>query len=415
MVIGVRTNLLREENESRDKVSFIELFFDLVFAFAITQVAHFISQKVESGHALDGFIDGAIILLAVWWVWVCTTWAVNMLNPEKAPVRWMLIALMFLGLIMSTSIGGAFDGGTQGDRALLFAGAYVALQIGRAIFVILAMAKHSHDGLLNMVRVCTWFTAAAAPWIVGSLVDENRVRVLLWLLALAIDYIGPTVGFWLPKLGATPVRETEVASGHMSERAALFIIIALGESLLVTGSAFANTPITATSFAAFTAAFVGSILVWLVYFNHGEESGSRYIRRSASAGGVARFGYTYMHAVVVLGVVVVAVADSLVLAHPTGPTNPVVATVVYGAPGIYLLGNLFFKRATGAHWLASHMIGIVMLAVFGVLAATVLAGVSPLGHTWISNAILAIVLILEDRGFRRGQSAPTKSTNVIPG
>lgn len=393
--LGLRTNLLREDGERAEKVSFIELFFDLVFVFAITQVSHTLVARIDEGHVVEGFLQAAVVLLAVWWVWVYTAWVTNWLDPDKSAVRWMLILLMVCGLVFSTSIPDAF-----GSRAVLFVTAYVVMQIGRAIFTILTMIRFEPANALNVTRLTIWFALSAMFWFAGAFIDDAWVRLALWSVAIAIEYLGPVSRYWVPGLRSSYIGGIPIRGGHIAERAGLFVIIAIGESVLVTGAAFTAAPITLTSCLAFIAAVTGSILLWLLYFSRAERGGSRFIQRHENPSTVAANSYTYLHVVLVGGIVLTAVADELVLAHPTGPARLLTIALVYGAPALYLFGNLIFKRSVGAPWLRSHLAGMAALIAIGAGSMLIESGPSALAHSWIANLILIGVVIGEEADFR---------------
>ncbi len=398
--LGFRTNLLRVDGAKAEKVTFIELFFDLVFVFAITQISHSVVHAIEEDHAFDGILQSVVILAAVWWVWVYTTWVTNWLDPDRGPVRWMLLALMLFGLVLSTSIPEAF-----GERALLFAGAYVVMQVGRAVFTILSLARFDRFNTINVTRLTIWFLVSSVFWITGALADDISARLGLWAVALVIEYLGPINRYYVPGLGRSDISRISMRGGHIAERAALFVIIAIGESVLVTGSAFTDQPIGVASTAALLASFVGSVLLWLLYFSRAESGGSRFIRKHDNPSLVASNSYTYLHIVLVAGIVFTAVADELVLAHPLGDAEPLVIGFVYGAPLIYLFGNLLFKRSVGAPWLVSHLTGAAALIALATVALLAGGIVSPVWHSWIANLVLAAVVVAEEVSYRRAYSA----------
>ncbi len=294
------------------RVTYVELFFDLVFVFAITQLSHTLLEHLTPG----GLLQTALLFLAVWWVWIYTSWATNWLDPEKAPVRLMLFVLMLAGLVLSTSIPKAFE-----TKGLAFAGAYVVMQVGRCLFTTWALKGHSPGNYRNFQRITCWMALSAVFWIAGAFA-EGEGRLWLWLAALAIEYISPPLRFWTPGLGASTTTDWDVEGGHMAERCGLFIILALGESILVTGTTFGNLPWTAVTVAAFSSAFVGSVAMWWIYFNIGAERASRTIAASSDPGRVARLSYTYLHIPLVAGIIVAAVGDELVLAHPLDRRGP---------------------------------------------------------------------------------------------
>jgi len=383
----MRKSLLRtRQRHEHSRVTFVELFFDLVFVFAITQLSHALL-----GHlTLLGLLQATLLFMAVWWVWIYTSWVTNWLDPERTPVRLLLFALMLAGLVLSTSIPKAFDA-----KGLAFAGAYVFMQVGRCLFMLWALKGHSPGNYRNFLRITSWLTLSAVFWIAGALA-EGEWRLGLWLAALAIEYVSPSLYFWTPGLGRSTTADWDVEGGHMAERCGLFIIIALGESILVTGAKFGNLPWTAATIAAFLVAFVGSVAMWWIYFNIGAERASRHIAGSGDPGRVARLSYTYLHLPLVAGIIVAAVGDELVLAHPTGHTDAKTAAVLIGGPALYLLGNLMFKRATAASPALSHMVGLGLL----VLLIPVSTLVQPLTFSAATTAVLVLVAAWETLSFR---------------
>ena len=378
--------LFRSRAPGADRVAFIELFFDLVFVFAVTQLSHHVIEHLTP----RGVLEGVLMLVAVWWVWIYTTWVTNWMNPEKTPVRWMLIAMMLVGLVLSTAIPYAFA-----DRAWPFAIAYIVMQLGRTIFVIVSYRRVGERGnAVNLTRIGIWFVFAAPFWIAGAAVGGD-LQFVFWALALGIELFAPTVRYWVPGIGNANMDSWAVAGGHMAERAGLFMIVALGESIIVTGTVFSRSDFTPSTIFAFLAAFVGTILFWLLYFSHGAEHGHRFISASEQSGAIARLTYTYLHMILVGGVVLVAVGDELVLAHPDDPLDAATLAVVVAAPALYLLGNLLFKRSIGRPWLRSHLLG--MAALTGLwLAAPLIPGITPLALTWMVNGVVALVVIIDE-------------------
>jgi len=380
-------SLLRARHgHDHTRVTYVELFFDLVFVFAITQLSHTLLEHLS----LKGLLQAALLFMAVWWVWIYTSWVTNWLDPEKTPVRLLLFVLMLAGLVLSTSIPQAFE-----SKGLAFAGAYVFMQVGRSLFMVWALKGHSPGNYHNFQRVSCWLAVSAVFWIAGAFV-QGDTRFALWAIALVIEYAGPSLGFRTPGLGASTTSDWDVEGGHLAERCALFVIIALGESVLVTGATFAKLPWTPVTVASFLVAFVGSVAMWWIYFNIGAERGSRHISASDDPGRLARLVYTYLHLPLVAGTIVAAVGDELVLAHPTGHTNVQTAAVLLGGPALYLIGNLLFKRASAKHFPLSHLMGLGLLALL-VPAATV---ASPLMFSGATALVLVIVAIWETRSFR---------------
>jgi len=380
----VRESLLRvRHGHEHSRVTYVELFFDLVFVFAITQLSHTLLEHLSLG----GLLQTALLLMAVWWVWIYTSWVTNWLDPEKTPVRLLLFALMLAGLVLSTSIPQAFE-----SRGLAFAGAYVFMQVGRSLFMVWALKGHSPGNYHNFQRITCWLALSGLFWIAGAFA-QGDTRFALWAVALVIESVGPSLGFWTPGLGASTTSDWDVEGGHLAERCGLFVIIALGESVLVTGATFAKLAWTPVTMTAFVVAFVGSVAMWWIYFNIGAERGSRHISASDDPGSMARLAYTYLHLVLVAGIIVVAVGDELVLAHPTGHADIKTAAVLLGGPALYLIGNLLFKRTSAKHFPLSHLVGLGLLALLTPAAAVA----SPLLLSCATTLVLIMVAIWETR------------------
>jgi low temperature requirement protein LtrA len=374
--------LLRERRpHEHNRVTTVELFFDLVFVFAITQISHFLLAHFTA----LGALQTAILMLAVWWVWVFTAWITNWLDPEQTAVRVMLFALMIAGLLLSTSIPAAFEG-----RGLAFALAFSVMQVGRSVFFVYAVPKSETGHRQNFIRISVWLAVSAVFWIAGG-IAAGEIRIGLWLVALLIEYVGPAMRFRIPVLGASSTTDWIVEGGHMAERCAGFIIIALGESVVVTGATFAEATWTAATIAAFLVALIGSIAMWWIYFHIGAEAGSEHASKTQDTGRFARLAYTYLHLPIVAGIVVSAVGDELLLAHPDGQSGVREMIGMIGGPLVYLAGVILFKRAIRGHLQPSHLAGIGLFAILTPFAHLL----TPLALSAATTAIMVIVAIWE--------------------
>jgi len=269
--------------------------------------------------------------------------------------------LMGLGLFLSVSIPQAF-----GERGLVFAGAYVVFELGRSLFTLLALRGHDASNYRNFQRLIVWQLGSAALWIAGGFAEPDA-RILLWAGGLALWSLGPVVGFLVPGLGRSKTTDWRVAPQHLAERCGLFIILSLGESVLILGATVAELEWTWPTLAAFAAALLGTIAMWWTYFNIGAVRAADRFEKSDDPGRVARLAYTYLHLPIVAGIVIWAAAVEWVLAHPHGHVDPHAALATLGGPAIYLAGESVFKRATGARWWPlSHLVGLGVLVALGV-------------------------------------------------
>jgi low temperature requirement protein LtrA len=363
------------------RVTYAELFFDLVFVFAVTQISHTLLGRFT----LLGVLQVTMLFLAVWWVWVYTSWITNWLNPEKTPVRLLLFLMMLGGLVLSTSIPTAFEA-----RGLWFAVAYASMQVGKTVFLWVSTPHSRPSARWNAIRITAWLSTSAVFWIAGGFA-EAEARLVLWAIALGIEYISPAVRFWIPRYGASSVADWVIEGGHMAERCALFIIIALGESIIVTGATFAELTWTTETIGAALSAFVGSIAMWWIYFHRGAEAGSEEISRSSEPGRLARLAYTYLHMPIVAGIIVAAVADELVLKHPGGHSDLKTVLSAIGGPLLFLFGTILFKHSFRGFLQLSHGVGIIALCVLAWFAGDL----SPLVLSLVTSAIMIVVAVWE--------------------
>ncbi|MCO5993740.1 low temperature requirement protein A [Actinoallomurus rhizosphaericola] len=387
---GTSAGILRSRRDGPARVTYFELFFDLVFVFAVTQLSHRLLKDLT----VSGAAETLLLLLAVWWAWMYTSWTTNWFNPDHPAVRLVLIAVMLSGLLMSTALPEAFEG-----RGLWFAGAYVAIQVGRTAFVTVATWRHELGP--NFQRIMAWETAAGMVWLAGGLGD-HRTRPVLWLVALAAEYVAPWFGYRCPGLGRSTTAHWTIDGSHMAERCQLFVIIALGESLLVTGSTFGNEKaMGAEAVTAFAVAFLGSVAMWWIYFDRSAEAAATRIANAADPGRLGRSAYTFSHVPLVAGIIVSAVADELVVAHPHGHMTGGTAAALLGGPALFVAGHALFKRAVFGHFTAARVLALLTLAVL-----TPLFGLfSPLGLAVLTLAILGALAGWEVRG-RRVRTRP---------
>lgn len=388
--MNIPSTLLRTRgSDGGAKVGTVELFFDLVFVFAVTQLSH----TLLSDLSFDNAARVALLMVAVWWVWIYTSWVTNWLDPERLPVRISLFVLMLAGLLLSVSIPKAF-----GSLGIEFAATYAFMQVGRTAFFLWAVRGERHR-VRGFQRILGWFLLSAVFWIAGGLANDDA-RLGWWTLALLIDLAAPLFFFWIPGLGRSSTAEWDIEGAHMAERCALFVIIALGESLLVTGATFAELSWDTATVIAFLSAVIGSILMWWIYFDTGAQRAEHRITHSHDPGKHARRAYTYLHGLIVAGIIVCAVADEVVLMHPHHAKSAAMATILTG-PALYLLGTASFKWSTSHRRVPplSHLIGLALL---GLLAAIAFAlHLSPIATGVGTTLVLAVVAVWESIAVRR--------------
>ncbi len=306
----------------------VELFFDLVYVFAITQLSHLILDDLSVG----GVASAAFLLLIVWWAWIYTTWMANWFDPASPVVRAVLTGVMLASLLMAAALPEAF-----GEHGMLFAASYVALQVGRNVAVV-SLLPRGHPLRHVFERLVAWSIVSGVLWLAGAGLDGDQ-RLVLWIPALALDLAAPVAGYWLPGRGRAATTEYDIEGGHFAERCQLFIIIALGESIVVTGATAADAGLASTVVLCLVLAFLQTGALWWLYFGAGEEESRAAMSASDDPGRLARDAYTYLHLPIVAGIIATAVGVDLLIAHPHDPLHGVGLAMVLGGPALFLLGR----------------------------------------------------------------------------
>jgi low temperature requirement protein LtrA len=353
-----RPGLLRDRSGAQ-QVTNIELFFDLVYVFAVTQLSHYLL-----GHAdLRGALQAGLLLLMVWLVWAYTTWVTNWLDPDLMAVRLLLVALMLASLAMSVSLPRAFE-----DLGLWIGGAYAVQQIGRTVFMVIALRGHPLEA--NFQRILAWCVASSAFAIAGGLAHGNA-RALLWVGSVCVDLLGGLTGFYTPGLGRSRTSDWTIEGGHFAERCQAFILIALGESIVIIGATMTEKPVTGSNVIAFVVAFAGAVALWWLYFDQSAEAAAEKIARSDDPGRLGRSAYHLIHPVMVAGIIVSAAADQEVLSHPAVAASTASAWMILGGPALFLAGHAAFKFVVWRTLSWPRVAGIAVLALLGLAARTI--------------------------------------------
>jgi low temperature requirement protein LtrA len=355
--------LLRERAGAR-RVTNVELFFDLVYVFAVTQLSHHLLHLPT----VAGALQTAVLLAMVWLAWAYTAWVTNWLDPERLPVRLLLIALALVALVMSAALPTAF-----GRWGLLVGGAYAVMQIGRSLFMVIVLRGQSL--LANYQRILAWCVVSGALAVAGGIVT-GPARGWLWLAAVAVDTLGGVTGFYTPGLGRSVTTEWTIEGGHLAERCQAFILIALGESVVIIGATLSGllaTTVTWPEIGAFVSAVVGSVGLWWLYFDRSAGEAAAVIARSADPGRMGRTAYHLIHPVMVAGIIVVAAGDEVVLSEPGAPAAGSTAWLVLGGAALFIAGHAAFKIAVWRVVSWPRVAAIVILALLGLAAGSLSA------------------------------------------
>jgi low temperature requirement protein LtrA len=381
---------LRPRDGKAQETTTVELFFDLVYVLAVTQLSHLLLSHLSWGAV--GHM--AFLLLVVWWAWIYTTWMVNWLHPESPPVRLVVIAVGLASLLMAAALPNAFT-----DHGVLFACAYVALQVGRNLGGALLL-RGRHPLGETFTRLLGWSAVAGVLWLGGAFVDGGQ-RLLLWAPALVIELAAPLLWYWVPGRGRLNVLGQAVEGSHFAERCQGFVIIALGESIVVTGATAARAGLTPAVVGALSIAFVQTAALWWLYFGEAAVHSRRLMASSEHVVDLARDAYTYLHLPIVAGIILSAVGTDYLTAHPGRTLEAGPAAVTLAGPIVYLLGELLFRRRMVHTGNPKRYAAVVALAALGIVATSVPAVV--LGA---AEALLLSLLALWEYEPRR-RAAPS--------
>jgi len=348
---------LRRDRSDEQRVTNIELFFDLVYVFAVTQLSHHLLGDPTVG----GAFQTVLLLAMVWLVWSYTTWVTNWLDPEMMAVRLLLVVLMLISLAMSTALPRAFT-----DLGLIVGGTYAVMQVGRSVFMVVVLRGDQLRA--NFERILVWCVASGALAVAGGLV-HGHARWILWLLAAGVDFAGGIVGFVTPGLGKSHTSDWDISGGHFAERCQAFILIALGESIVTIGTVLTGSRITGANVTSFVVAFVGAVALWWLYFDRSAAAGASVISASDDPGRLGRSAYHFIHPVMVAGIIVCAAADDLVLTHPGEVSSTATGWMILGGPALFLAGHVAYKRVVWGYLPRPRIAGVVGLAMLGPAAS----------------------------------------------
>jgi low temperature requirement protein LtrA len=371
---------LRLRDGGEQTTTVVELFFDLVYVFAVTQLSHLLIRDLSWA----GAGRTAFLLLVIWWAWIYTTWMVNWFDPTSDAVSIVLILVMLASMLMAAAVPEAF-----GRHAGLFAGSYVALQVGRNVAGMLLLSREEP---LRAVfeRLVAWSVASGVLWLAGASLSGDD-RLWFWLPALAVDLAAPLLGYRTPWRGVSRTSDYAIDGGQFAERCQAFVIIALGESIVVTGATASDAGLTTTVILALAVAFLETAALWWLYFGEVAANSRRHIAGDEDPGRLARDAYTYLHLPIVAGVIVTAVGDELLITHPSEPLAATATLMVLGGPALFLLGETFFRLRMIGSANAKRVSAVVALALLGFLAPSV----SALALTAIVAALLVGLALWE--------------------
>ncbi len=356
-----------------ERVTPLELFFDLVFVLALTQCTTLIVHQPT----WEGMLKGMLVLGMLWWSWTGYAWLTSVVDPEEGAVRLAMFAAMAAFLVAALCVPGAF-----GSEALLFACAYAAVRA--AHIVLFLLASHDDEALRHSVLGLAGSTAIGAGLLFAAAFTKGTLQLGLWGLALVLDMGGPYL------FGAEGWR---LVPGHFAERHGLIVIIALGESIVAIGVG-ARATIGAGVVAAAVLGVVVAAALWWVYFDVVAIVAGRRLAQAAEGrerNEIARDSYSYLHFPMVAGIALIAVGMKRTIGHVGDPLKLVPAAALLGGAATYLLAHVAF-RLRNMHTLSRRRLVCALVLLALLPAGAALPAIATLG---ILAALLSALIAYE--------------------
>jgi len=334
---------LTHRAEGEERVTPLELFFDLVFVFAITQVTGLVTRHPTWG----GVAEGLVVLALLWWSWTAYAWLTGTVDPEDGVIRLAIFAAMGAMLIASLAVPHAF-----GDDAWLFVATYLAVRI--AHLGLYALAGRGDRELLGAIVRLSYGTITAAVLLVAGAALGGNAQIALWALAIVVDMMGAFI---------RGSRGWHLAAGHFAERHGLIIIIALGESVVAVGAGTLGVPLDAGVVTGALLGLVVACALWWAYFDVVALAAERRLRRAegAEALAIARDSYSYLHLPMVAGIIFFAVGVKKTIAHVGDPLHTVPAVALCGGVALYLLAHVAFRLRNMHSWSVRRVVCAAIL------------------------------------------------------
>ncbi|WP_433534091.1 low temperature requirement protein A [Micromonospora sp. CA-249363] len=387
------------DSTSPRSATVLELLFDIVYVFALARLAGRVADDLtivrhtllsEAGQTL-------LFFTAMWMIWSLNALLASTYDPRRVDIQVVLLATMFGTLVLAVSLPQAF-----GQRGAIFAGTYVVIQLGRPLY--LALALRGHPAQMFSYRVLVWHSVSGVLWISGG-IDGGLGRGVLWTLALGIELVGAAASWPVPRIGRAPIASlVSVSEVHLAERYNQFFMIALAEVVLEAGAAVSFPGFSTERTIVLVSAFVATVSFWRIYFYHvgpGQKA-------SGSTGGeglqLSRLA-SYSLLFIVGGIICTAVGFGQVIEDPHPPIDWALVVIIFGGPVLFLIGRSYLERRYSvAPRCQMLFIGAAVLAV----AALPSVLLPPVAVTGLAALILAGIAVADGRAHQRGaQTNPT--------
>jgi low temperature requirement protein LtrA len=351
------------------RVAPLELFFDLVFVFALTQITYLMSENPT----WEGLGQGLLVLAALWWAWGAYAWLTNYIDTEQDAERLLMLGAMAAMLVAALATPHVF-----GDNALIFGLAYAGV---RWLHIFIFAEANEHVDTATAVRVLARTALPAPLLLIGAAFFDGTAQALIWVVALSIDFAGPFV---------FGVRGFRVSAGHFAERFGLIVIIALGESIVAIGAGIAGVELDTGLVVAAVFGVALSAGLWWAYFDLAallSEERFRHLQGEARLL-VARDAYSYLHLPMIAGILLVALGVKKTLGHVDEPLETVPAVALFGGIALYYAGHVAF-RLRSAHTLSRERLVAALVSLALIPVATEVDSLAALG---IAAALAALLI-----------------------
>ena len=380
--------------EYEHRVTPLELFFDLVFVFAFTQVTTLLSDDPGWG----GLGRGLLILAALWWAWAGYAWLTNTVDAEEGAVGGAMLVAMAAMFVAALAVPDAFE-----RHGVVFGVAFlIVLVMHLALF---GLAGRGDPDLLAAVLRMAPSAVVGGTLIVAAGFVQGGPRPFLWLAALAVGYFGPLFG------GMSGWR---VHPAHFAERHGLIVIIALGESLIAIGFGATGSGIDTGVIVAAVLGLLIAISFWLAYFDFFSIRAQHLLaeRSGAHRTALARDAYTYLHLPMVVGIVLFALAMKTTLAHVGDELDTIPALGLCGGPALYLLAYVALRLRVGRRLASGRFVAAVVFALLWPVAVVVpaLAALALVATVWVGLHAYELIWWRGARADTRALRAPASAS-----
>jgi low temperature requirement protein LtrA len=356
--------------EGEQRTTPVELFWDLVFVFAITQVSTLLYHDLS----WKGFGRALLVLALVWWAWSAFVWVINAHDPDHPAVRGVLFLAMILAFLVALAVPEAW-----GKEATLFALAYTGVRLLH--LGLYTDASRRGNASFASIAGFAIATAVGMGLLIAGARTDHGTRAVLWTAAVLIDYAGPA---WLTRERLRGIQQVAVA--HFAERYSLFIIICLGESVVAIGVGAAEHELDAELVVGVVLALLVTIGLWWTYFDHVAADAEEALRQHEEPVLAGADAYSYMHLLLVTGIIVFAVGAKGAVAHAADPLSDAARLALCGGVALYLIGHTAFGlRLVGVFSRPKVLAALACLLVY-----LVAGGVA----AWATAGLLAAVLAL---------------------